>query len=106
MREREGMMLDINCDIDSLSSFKRNTADFLRRLRETGSPIILTVDGKPEFVVQDAESYQRLLRLVERLEEIRAVQEGLASMKRGAGRPMDAVFDDLQSELKAEPRTR
>lgn len=95
-------MLDLGRDIDSLSNFKRNTPEFLRQLKQSGHPVVLTVNGKAELVVQDARSYQRLLDLAERLETIRAVKEGLASMERGEGRPMDEVFDALEAELRAK----
>ena len=74
-------MLDLSRDIHPLTDFKRNTAEFLSQLKTTGQPVVLTINGKAELVVQDARSYQRLLELAERLETIEAVQEGLASMK-------------------------
>ena len=52
----EDMMLDIANDIRSLSDFKRNTVDLLDRIRKTGNPMVLTVNGKAELVVQDAEA--------------------------------------------------
>ena len=66
---------------------------------------MLTINGKAELVVQDAKSYQRLLDLAERLETIQAVKEGLASMERGEGRPLNAVFDQLEAELRAADRS-
>src|SRR5262245_29553541 len=43
---REGAaMLDISRDINSLSNFKRNTAEFIRQMKQTGHPVILTVNG-------------------------------------------------------------
>jgi hypothetical protein len=54
-------MLDIKEDITSLSNFQRNTRDFLQRLQETRRPLILTVNGKAELIVQDAASYQKVL---------------------------------------------
>ena len=48
-------MLDIANDIRSLSDFKRNTLELLSRLKETGNPLVLTINGKAEVVVQDAE---------------------------------------------------
>ena len=54
-------MLDLKEDITSLSNFQRNTREFLQRLRETGRPLILTVNGQAELVVQAAASYQKLL---------------------------------------------
>ena len=54
-------MLDLANDIRSLSDFKRNTVDLLDRLRKTGHPLVLTINGKAEVVVQDARAYQALL---------------------------------------------
>ena len=54
-------MLNIKQDITSLSNFQRNTRDFLQQLKETGRPLVLTVNGKAELVVQDAASYQQAL---------------------------------------------
>ena len=50
-------MLDLANDIRSLSDFKRNTTDLLDRLRTTGHPLVLTINGKAELVVQDAEAH-------------------------------------------------
>jgi prevent-host-death family protein len=98
-------MLDISRDIHSLTDFKRKTPEFLKQLRETGEPVVLTINGKAELVIQDARSYQNLRERTERLETIEAVKEGLASMKRGEGRPMDEVFDGLEEELRTKPVT-
>ena len=97
--------MDLSRDIHPLTDFKRNTPEFLRRLKENGHPLVLTVNGKAEIVVQDAKSYQQLLDLAERLETIEAVKEGLASVDRGEGRPMDEVFDALEKkrQFKARP---
>jgi Arc/MetJ-type ribon-helix-helix transcriptional regulator len=39
-----------------------------------------------------------------RLETIRAVREGFASLERGEGTPMDEVFDALEAELRTKDR--
>src|SRR3954452_14838690 len=95
-------MFNLSRDIHPLTDFKRNTPEFLALLKQTGQPVVLTINGKAELIVQDAKSYQRLLDLAERLETIEAVKEGLASMRRGEGRPADAVFDELEAELRGE----
>jgi hypothetical protein len=41
---------------------------FLRELKEGGTPIVLTINGKAELVVTDTTSYQWLVELVDRLE--------------------------------------
>lgn len=43
--------MDITKDIRPLTEFERDTARFLSRLKETGRPSALTVNGKPELVV-------------------------------------------------------
>lgn len=105
MRSKKvGNAMNLSRDIHPLTDFKRNTAEFLAQLKQTGHPLVLTINGKAELVVQDAKSYQRLLDLAERLETIQAVKEGLASMEAGEGRPMDTVFDDLEKEMRKKAR--
>ncbi len=98
-------MLDINRDIDSLSSFKRNTPEFLRKLKETGHPVVLTINGKAELVVQDSASYQKLLELAERAERMDALRESIADMKAGRGIPDEDVLGEMR-QILAEKRAR
>ncbi len=97
--------MNLSQDIHPLTDFKRNTLEFLRQLKETGNPVVLTINGKAELVVQDAASYQRLFDLAERLETMQAVKEGLASANRGEGKPIDEMFDALEKDLRrGKPR--
>jgi prevent-host-death family protein len=92
--------MNIERDIHPLTDFKRNTSHFLTQLKQTGQPVVLTINGKAELVVQDAASYQKLADLAERLETVQAVRESLASIDRGEGIPMDAVFDALEQQVR------
>jgi prevent-host-death family protein len=47
----------------SLSTFKRDSNKVMRQMKKTKEPVVLTVNGKAAVVVQDAESYQKLLEL-------------------------------------------
>jgi prevent-host-death family protein len=96
--------MDLSRDIHPLTDFKRNTAEFLMQLKQTGHPLVLTINGKAELVVQDAKSYQRLLDIAERLETIQAVKEGLASIENGEGRSLDAVFDEIEKGIRKKVR--
>jgi prevent-host-death family protein len=98
--------MNLSQDIHPLTDFKRKTSDFLRQLKETGNPVVLTINGKAELVVQDAVSYQRLFDLAERLETIQAVKESIASADRGEGKPVDDVFDALEKELRRSKARR
>ena len=86
-------MLDLANDIRSLSDFKRNTAELLDRLRKTGHPLVLTINGKAEVVVQDAGAYQALL---DRVETIEGIQRGLADVKAGRTKPARQLLDRLR----------
>jgi len=88
-------MINLKDEIDSLSNFKRNTSEFIEQLKETGKPIILTINGKAEIVVQDAGSYQKLLEIAEKLETIESLKPAIAEMKAGKGEPAEVVFAEL-----------
>lgn len=83
-------MLNLENGVDSLTNFKRQTADYLRQLRSSGEPLVLTVNGKAEVVVQDAAAYQRLVELAakaDREEAVAAIREGLADAEAGRAKP-------------------
>lgn len=67
-------------NIHSLSTFKRDTAGLVRQMKKTKTPVVLTVNGKAELVVQDAGSYQKLLEAKDRMEAIAGIKRGLESM--------------------------
>jgi prevent-host-death family protein len=81
-------MLDIGKDIHSLSDFKRKTSKFLDRMRDSGHPVVLTINGKAELVVQDAASYQRLLDRLDETEALAGIKRGLADVKAGRVTPL------------------
>jgi len=88
-------MINLRDEINSLSNFKRNTGEFLNQLKETGKPIVLTINGKAELVVQDAGSYQKILEMTERLETIEALKPAIEEMKAGKGELAEKVFAEL-----------
>lgn len=83
-------------DIHSLTDFQRNAKAHLKHMKESGRPLVLTVNGKAALVVQDAESYQKLLDLVERAEAIAGIKRGLEDVKHGRTRPLKDALADLR----------
>ena len=63
-------MINLSQDIQSLSTFKRNSNELINQMKTTGNPIVLTVNGKAEVIVQDAVSYQKLLDSIEELKNL------------------------------------
>ena len=88
-------MINISQDIQSLTMFKRNSSQLMRRMKKTGRPLVLTVKGKAEAVVLDPTSYQDVASY---LDAIGAIRRGLAQAQKGIGRSVDDVFDDLERE--------
>lgn len=94
------MTIDVSRDIQSLTTFKRDSAGLIRRMKKTGRPLVLTVKGKAEAVVMDAAVYQRLADQVSAVEGIR---RGLAQARKGMGRPVDEVFDAIEKSDPVSP---
>jgi len=93
-------MIDITKEIHPLTDFKRNTTELVRQMKESGKPIVLTINGRAELVVQDAGSYQRLLELVERLEAVAGIRKGLEESRRGEGQPIEEAIRDIREQVK------
>ena len=85
-------------DIQSLSTFKRDTAKLMRQMKKTKAPVVLTVNGKAELVVQDADSYQEILEAKDRMEAVEGIKRGLESMKRGKGKLAEHFFEVFFTE--------
>ncbi len=92
-------MIDTN-EVHSLSEFAQNSKEHVDRLRASGRPEVLTVDGQAALVVQDADAYQRLLDENERLSAAAGIRRGLDAMKRGDMRPLDEAMDDLRRKYE------
>ena len=89
-------MFDIAEDIQAMTTFRRNPRRFMKHLKKTRRPIILTVNGKAEAVVQDATAYQHLLDLAAEASATEGIRQGLEDVKKGRTRPAREVFDEIR----------
>ena len=96
-------MIQLN-DIHSLTDFQRNAREHIERLKQTGRPEVLTVNGAAEIVVQDAASYQKLLDALDRAEAIEGIRRGLEDMEAGRGRPAKEFFEGLREKHNITPQ--
>lgn len=92
-------------DIESLTAFKRNTNEYVKKIKKSGNPLVLTVNGRAEIIVQDAESYQRMLELLDRAETIEAVRKGLESVRQGKTMSIDQFDKEMRKKIRA-PKKR
>jgi prevent-host-death family protein len=89
--------LDIGKDIQSLTTFRRRSGDFMKQLKKSQRPVVLTVKGKAAAVVQDAEAYQRLLDIAARSDAEEGIRQGLEDVKKGRVRPAREFFDAFEA---------
>ncbi len=85
-------------DIQSLTDFKRNTAEYVKKIKKSKKPLVRTVNGKAEIVVQDAAAYEAMLERIERVEAVEAIRKGMESFERGEGRPAREALEELRQK--------
>lgn len=90
-------MIDLR-EVRSVTEFQRNIKEYVGRLKENKTPLVLTVNGRAELVVQDAESYQLMLERLERAETLGAIRRGIEQLDRGEGIPLDEAEDRLRKK--------
>lgn len=95
-------MLDLK-EIRSVTDFQRNAKTHVARIKRSKTPLVLTVNGRAEVVVQDATAYQELLDRVETLEAelavVAAIRVGLEDKAEGRVRPARAALKALGKKL-------
>lgn len=91
-------MLDITSDIQSLTTFRRRSGDFMKQLRKTKRPVVLTVKGKATAIVQDAAAYQHPLDIAASASAEEGIRQGLDDVKQGKIRPAREFFAEFEAE--------
>jgi PHD/YefM family antitoxin component YafN of YafNO toxin-antitoxin module len=90
-------MIDLR-EIRSVTEFQRNIKDYVGRLKENKTPLVLTVNGRAELVVQDTESYQLILERLERAETVASIRRGMEQFDRGEGIPLDQAEERIRNK--------
>ena len=92
-------MLDL-ANISSLRDFQTNAKMYLKRLKDTGEPELLTVDGHAELVVQNAAAYEKLLDQVDLADSSQILRKRLAAADAwGKSIPADQVLAAIKRRL-------
>lgn len=76
-------MPDISREIHSLTDFKKNISEFINQSKETGDPVVLTINGNAELVVETAAAYQRLRQIAEEARVLEGIRQGIEDMNAG-----------------------
>ena len=82
--------------IHPVSEFSRKPAEYIKRLKETRKPEVLTVNGKAEVVIQDAKAYEEMIEL---LESIKQISKSVKDIEERKTKPLDEAFSDIKKRL-------
>ena len=93
------MTLDIR-QIHSMSDFIRNHKAHVARLKATGAPEVLTVNGRAEVVVLDADTFQKLM---DQFRDMEAIARTRSQFRRIEAK---SIPDEPLTESEIERRNR
>lgn len=93
-------------NIISLTDFKRNAANVVKRIKDDKSPAILTVNGAASVVVLDANEYQRIAKDAEMGSMMHGIEDGLESMSKKRGIPLNDAFTMLKRDIRKSIKRR
>jgi prevent-host-death family protein len=91
-------VLNIPADIQPLTTFRRRSSEFLKQIKKSKRPVVLTVNGKAAAVIQDAEAYQRLLDIAAQADAREGIRQGLEDARKGRTRPVEEFFQEFEAK--------
>ena len=68
-------------DIQPVTEFRANAAQFIEQVQATGEPVVLTQHGKSAAVLLDVRSYEGLLDELALLRDVRTAERQVAAGK-------------------------
>ncbi|MBL4802533.1 MAG: type II toxin-antitoxin system Phd/YefM family antitoxin [Emcibacter sp.] len=81
-------------DIHTVTEFSRKPAEYIKRLKETKNPEILTVNGKASVIIQDAASYEEMAKLADYADSILHIRQALSE----DSRPFSEFTDEFEAK--------
>ena len=73
--------INIEDDIKPLSEFRANSANFIKQIKDTKRPLILTQHGKSSAVLVDVAEYQATIEKLELLQEVQLAEKQIVEGK-------------------------
>ncbi len=83
--------------IISLSDFKSDASQWLKRLQDESDAVVLTQNGRASAVVQSYETFQRQQQA---LLMLKLLAQGEADIAAGRTIPQEEVFERMEERLK------
>ena len=83
--------------LQSLTTFRRRPSDFMKQIKKSKRPVVLTVNGKAADLVQDAEAYQCLLDVAARANAVEGIRRGVEDVRKRRVRPAKEFFTEFET---------
>ena len=93
------MPLSLTEDVKTVSEVKKNLRAVLEQVRDSGRPVVVTVNGKPDAVLIDVETYERKLKS---LNLVGLLAEGEQDVRKGRTRSASAFLRELKRAKKIQ----
>ncbi|KQX95466.1 hypothetical protein ASD28_18590 [Massilia sp. Root133] len=84
-------------NIQPISYLKTNTSDVVKQVQETRQPVMITVNGKVQAVIQDPLSYQKMQ---DQLTMLRILAHGQKQIEKGEVTDHEDLFARFDAEDK------
>jgi len=86
------MSVSITQDIKSVTDLKKRTNEIFRQIHQTGRPVIITVNGRPDVVLIDAEIFEKKLKA---LNLGSLLSEAESDISAGKIRPVEEFLEEF-----------
>ena len=78
-------------DIHPMSEHRANLTEHLRRVQETGRPMVITQNGRPAAVLLSPAKYDELVRAA----DLAAIRQGVSDAEAGRGQDAKDALRDI-----------
>ena len=82
-------------NIQPISFLKTNTSDVVKQVQETREPVLITVNGKVQAVIQDPMSYQKMQ---DQLTMLRILAHGQKQIEHGKVTDHEDLFAQFETQ--------
>ena len=91
------MSFSITEDFKTISDLKKKTNEIFKQIHQTGRPVIITVNGKPNAVLLDVGTFERKIQA---LNLGALLLEAENDMKKGLVRPARDFLEEIKNSVE------
>ena len=91
------MSLNLTEDIMPVSELKKNTSRVFKQIHNTGRPVIITVNGRPDIVMLDVEKFENKIKALNLINLIKPAQDDINA---GRTRSAKAFLKEFRKNAK------